>query len=209
MTRPILNGNILSDITELRKKIETLERSFNDGIPILNALPSTPDDGEEIILADTNMSSIGAYWHLKFDKTVSTWHYLGGNPIYDSDSASVNGTTTGSPASIIVSSPSLVVPLAGNYLISMWAELSHSVAGAQSVAGLNINTGAGQANSESVRAVSTSVATNQVNSASDKDGSFSLVLNSTVQFRLRPVVAGTATILSRWLEIIPTSINPL
>lgn len=209
MTEPILNGNLLSDIASLNDKIKTLERSFNDGLPVLDALPITPDDGAEFVLSTAAMRTLGAFWHLKFDKADNVWYFLGGNPIYGSATANVAGTTTGSPASIVVSTPSLVVPLAGSYLISIWAELAHSVAGAQSVAGLNIDTGGGQANDETVRTVATSVAANQVNSSSDKDGSFSLVLGSTVQFRIRPVAAGTATILSRWLEITPKSINPV
>lgn len=83
--------------------------------PIVTSLPATPVDGQECnYLAD---ATNGVVWHLVYRSATGKWHMTGGPPLYGEVANGGNGipsTAYGDPGT---AGPSVVLPLAGTYLL--------------------------------------------------------------------------------------------
>lgn len=85
----------------------------------VTSLPTAPVDGDEIILTDS--LSAGTYhWHLRYvaARASNKWVFVGGSPMYG-----IVATTETSASTAFVDlttpGPSLTIPVAGDYLISV------------------------------------------------------------------------------------------
>ena len=96
----------------------------------VNALPSSPSNGDEIFYQDTTtnvsgsskMSDLGVIWHLRYNSSSSSsykWEFLGGGNISQfvttSGTDTTNGTTYGGLTG--VTTARITVPLSGEYTI--------------------------------------------------------------------------------------------
>lgn len=83
--------------------------------PVVTTLPATPVDGQECnYLAD---ATNGVVWHLVYRSATGKWHMTGGPPLYGEVANGGNGipsTAYGDPGT---AGPSVVLPLAGTYLL--------------------------------------------------------------------------------------------
>lgn len=112
--------------------------------PLVTSLPSNAIDGQEVrYLAD---NTNGVVWNLRYRAGSSSsykWEFIGGAPLYNLVSpTSFESTTSGSYVDLATVGPSLTVPLAGDYDVSIgggymqmsttaaFAWMSYSIAGA-------------------------------------------------------------------------------
>jgi hypothetical protein len=92
----------------------------------VTALPANPVDGQECyFVAD---AANGVLWHLRFNAASASaykWEFVGGSPLFTSH---VGGTTSATTPATGLAGPSIVVPLAGEYMFDHAADLFASTA---------------------------------------------------------------------------------
>ena len=99
-------------------------------IPLVTVLPSVPFDGQEVYYQSAGMAGDGIVWHLRYrsaNPTAYKWEAVGNQPIYAVEDAVHAGFSTG--AYIETATPSITLPLAGDYLIE-WGSRIQQVPGA-------------------------------------------------------------------------------
>lgn len=94
-------------------------------LPVISALPSNPVDGQEVFfLAD---AAAGVVWHLKYrvaSGSAYKWEFVGGGPMYAQDTTGNNRQNTAlNTWQFMAGSPSIVLPLAGQYEVEYGARL--------------------------------------------------------------------------------------
>ena len=93
------------------------------GAPAAIALPGSPVDGQETyIVADANN---GVMWHFRYraaSPSALKWEFVGGAPIY-SRVPDTDTTTSGSYVALAHPGPGLILPLAGDYMITLCAQI--------------------------------------------------------------------------------------
>lgn len=88
-----------------------------DSMSLVTALPSSPVDGQEIILTDS--LSAGTYhWHLRYvaARSSNKWVFIGGSPFSALIATSESMTATSYQA-MTTPGPSVAVPVAGDYIV--------------------------------------------------------------------------------------------
>lgn len=121
MAAPYTKTSWIEDVT---KTDPTNLANMENGIylasaPIVTSLPGSPVNGQEVnYLAD---ATNGVTWHLVYVGSLGKWVCTGGTPLHAEIANGGNGTgglaanTYGDPAA---PGPSLVAPLAGDYLLT-------------------------------------------------------------------------------------------
>lgn len=92
--------------------------------PIISALPSSPFDGQVIAYQNAAMATLGVVWELRYRAAASgsyKWEFMGGGSLYLYDSAQYNATQSSYG---YAGTGQLVVPLAGDYEVSMSAGIT-------------------------------------------------------------------------------------
>jgi hypothetical protein len=101
----------------------------DSGIPTVTSLPSSPTDGQEVyFVAD---ATNGVEWHLKYRAAATgsyKWECLGGAPL-TTLVATQQTTSAESATDLGTVGPSITLPLAGDYLVGVQADMKASVAG--------------------------------------------------------------------------------
>jgi len=109
-------------------------RALSDpSVPLVTSLPASPVDGQQIdYLADSAGTNGGpAIWRLRYraaSASASKWEYISGSPlmkIYNQNDqlAGFSANTWGS----VTNDPSIIAPLAGDYITRLWATISPSL----------------------------------------------------------------------------------
>lgn len=98
-------------------------------VALVTALPASPVDGQECVLVDS-LTAPTFQWHLRYvaAKASNRWVFVGGTPRVSAQSGSIATTSTAFVA--LTSGPTLVVPVAGSYLIEWEVQVTRSTAGA-------------------------------------------------------------------------------
>lgn len=94
---------------------------------IVTALPSSPVDGQEVILTDS--LTAGTYhWHLRYvaARASNKWVFVGGTPLF-SEILTREQVTSATYADAPTVGPSVTVPVAGSYQLAFGAAWTHSV----------------------------------------------------------------------------------
>lgn len=89
-------------------------------IPYVTSLPASPVDGQEVYYAAS--LSGGNMWHLRYragSGSIYKWEFVGGSPLTAENSGSVTPNNT---SYVTATSPSVTVPLAGEYIIEHGAQ---------------------------------------------------------------------------------------
>lgn len=92
-------------------------------------LPGSPFDGQDVWYAAA--ASNGVYWHLRYrsaSASGSKWEFLGGSPL-TAEVLTSETTTSTTYVDLATVGPSVTVPLAGDYLITVAFEATNAVAG--------------------------------------------------------------------------------
>src|SRR5688572_16031518 len=103
---------------------------------VVDALPGSPVDGQEVYFQSAAMATDGVLWHLRYRAASAgpyKWEFLGGSPLTAIEDAQVTTAST-SPVEL-GTGPLVVLPLAGDY------DVEHGC-------GLMDNTGTGYAQAQ-------------------------------------------------------------
>lgn len=99
-------------------------------LPVVNALPGSPVDGQVCYYQDAGMATAGLVWTFRY-RTASAssykWESVGGPPLVNTVATNEN-TGSGSPVDLATVGPSLTIPLAGEYDFGFGAFASGSLA---------------------------------------------------------------------------------
>jgi hypothetical protein len=89
------------------------------GIALVTALPGSPQDGLEVILTDS-LTAGTFHWRLRYvaARATNKWVFVGGSPLQASVDTSET-TASAAYAALASAGPSVVVPVAGDYEISV------------------------------------------------------------------------------------------
>lgn len=83
--------------------------------PIVTTLPSSPVDGQEVnYLADATNGNV---WHLVYRSATGKWHHTGGPALYAEVANGGNGIPSTAYGDLGTAGPSIVLPIAGTYLL--------------------------------------------------------------------------------------------
>ena len=89
-------------------------------IPLLDVLPSTPVNGQEIYYQNAAMLTEGVMWHLRYNANTPgayKWIFVGGSPLTSFDASTL--VTTASTAAVeLTPVVGVVAPLAGDYMVA-------------------------------------------------------------------------------------------
>lgn len=127
--------NVPRDIQALADKLDTLPTGGGGGSPALvTTLPTSPNDGQEVIYLVNATTQAGVLWRLRYNATATTykWEFLGGAPMTARTQATsvANATSGWGDGTAPNTGPALTVPLAGDYMISCWARVAASFSNA-------------------------------------------------------------------------------
>jgi hypothetical protein len=93
-------------------------------VAAVTALPGSPVEGQEVTLVDS-LTSPTFLWRFKYYGALSAnkWVFIGGAPRFAGVATSETLSTTGSYQALSTAGPSVVIPVAGSYLVTQGAEL--------------------------------------------------------------------------------------
>jgi len=164
----------------------------------------TPFDGQEVILVDV----IGAAtytWHLRYvaARATNKWIFLGGAPLYaETPGAETTTATAYGNLSGGTTGPSVVIPVAGDYLVEIGAALYGSTGGGAATMSYDIGgTGA-------VDADSCGFTAGGINSLSSVSRARKKALTAvTLTAKYKVAVAATGTFQHRWMQVTPIAVG--
>lgn len=140
----IVDGDIVGDNLILTKHDASTINAGNVRGPagtnatpfaLVNALPGSPTDGQEIFFQNAAMAAVGVIWHLRYRSAGGTykWEHVGGPPHYQNVATdSSRGTTATTYGDLATTGPTVTVPLAGEYWVDVSCE-AYPWAGTQSL----------------------------------------------------------------------------
>lgn len=123
-------------MNEVDKQILTTQRALSSvGNALVSSLPSSPTDGMNIYFQSTVMAAAGAVWHLRYRSDSPSsykWECVGGTAMWASVGSGGTDETTTSTAYTNLSTvgPTLVLPLAGDYITEFDIEAFRNDGGA-------------------------------------------------------------------------------
>lgn len=92
-----------------------------------SVLPAAPVEGQRYAyVAD---AAGGVVWQLRYHVASGKWECLGGPPLYKDAAASVTCDTLAAFTDFSDGQPTIVLPVAGDYIVDFGAQLTHSAAG--------------------------------------------------------------------------------
>lgn len=135
-----------------------------DAVPpmdIVSALPGSPFDGQEIYYQNATMATAGTVWHFRYRAGGGTykWEYLGGGELNAVNTTS--GTAASTTAVAFTNTPTITVPLAGDYFVQANGDWGTSNNALQS----NVQIGNGTVFTNTVRHAFSASSTNNIFSA--------------------------------------------
>lgn len=95
----------------------------------VSTLPASPVDGQEVYFQSSSMATAGVVWNLRYRAGGGTykWEFLGGSPLTDETGyGGTESTTSTSYTDLATVGPSITVPLAGDYIVAIGADIQNS-----------------------------------------------------------------------------------
>ncbi len=126
----------------------TTKQYISKGVAIVNlasnptttTLPTSPVDGQEVYYRVNRGDGTYAYWHLRYNASTTYWDFLGGPSMFAQVDATQTTTST-TFTNLATVGPSLTVPLAGDYDVTIGARLYGTTNSMASQMGYSINGG--------------------------------------------------------------------
>jgi hypothetical protein len=175
--------------------------------PYVTALPTPPFDGFEVFYAAD--ATNGVIWHLRYRSGGGThkWEYVGGPPLY-SLVTTQESTTSSSYGALATAGPSVTLPLAGDYMVTISGKIqtAPTVPASPSSAIMSYDigaTGAVDADNINVYATTTNAEAN-VSRTARKSGLTAVTL--TAKYKLA-VNAGTGYFQDRTMIVTPVRVG--
>jgi hypothetical protein len=177
------------------------------GIPtvVTGALPGSPADGQEIYyLAD---AANGVVWHLRYRSasgSSSKWEGVGTVSPLSAETAGAVSTSSASFVDIDGTTPSITVPLAGDYMIQIGARISNNTIDG---GGLMTPKIGAAASSDGDAVVSYSSTVNAEHHASRLLRRNGLAASAVVKLQYRLAGPGAASFARRTLQVWPVRVG--
>lgn len=181
------------------EKVITIPRAS-----LVTALPSSPNDGDEIILTDS-LTAPTYTWRLRYvaAKSSNKWVCIGGVPGF-SEITTQESTTSTTYVALTTAGPSFALPVDGDYMVEVGAAVHNSTVGSGARMSYDIGgTGAVDADHVGVDAVATSNSGIDVARARRKTGLTAVTLTA----KYRATTGDTATFADRWMRVMPVAIG--
>lgn len=128
MTHVTKPDTLTNEIIELKRRLTDIERvNLQGNAPLVSKLPPIPEDGQEIRFQNAAMEAQGVEWRLVYraaSASAHKWEFVGGNDL-QAYKAGPNRITLASKEfvfQVATGSPTLTVPLTGDYYISFGPE---------------------------------------------------------------------------------------
>jgi hypothetical protein len=177
-----------------------IDRRYALAATTLTALPGNQPDGT-VIRYKAALLSTGAaedvWWTLTYDAASSYW-YVSGFPLtQEIDTAETTAST--SYVDIATVGPKITVPFAGDYLITIGAELQNSVAGAGALMSFTYSAAAAT-DADSI------ITTANVSSARSRT-KFGVAALTTITPKYRALGSGTITASARFINVLPLRVH--
>ena len=172
--------------------------------PLVDALPASPADGQELYFQRGAMAAAGVVWHLRYNAASSSpfkWEVLSGTPLLSEVAASETTTST-SYADLATVGPAITAPITGDYVMAFGAGLGSST-------GVTVRASVAFSAAQAVNADNILILTGVAGAA----GQSSRTLAPKTVVGGQPVKlvydtdGGTATIQKRWLSLMPVRIG--
>ena len=98
----------------------------------VTALPSSPEDGDQIIFMDS-LSAPTYAWHFRYvaAKSSNKWQFIGGAAIEEEVATAQTIGSSGSYVALATAGPTVTVPLAGDYLVVFGCTIVGTAAAAE------------------------------------------------------------------------------
>jgi hypothetical protein len=170
--------------------------------PYVTALPTPPFDGFEVFYAAD--ATNGVIWHLRYRSGGGThkWEYVGGPPMYAEVQTS-QMTSSATYAALATAGPSITLPLAGDYIVSLGAQASNDTVGAVAHMSYDIG-GTGAVDADGPRSTSSTASADiAISYSRRKNGLTAVALVS----KYKQVAGGIATFHRRWISVIPVRVG--
>lgn len=86
---------------------------------VVTTLPASPADGDEVYYQTSAMATANIMWHLRYRAAAGTykWEYIGGSPFITGVAGDI--TTTSSSRVAMTAGPTIALPKAGKYILSL------------------------------------------------------------------------------------------
>ena len=164
--------------------------------------PSTPNNGDEYVYAADTTN--GVFWRFKWYAAGNYWAFIGGPPLF-SLVATTEGTTSVTYAALATAGPSIVLPFAADYDVSVGASIYGPVSagiGFFSIMSYDIG-GTGAADADAIynaNAVNSATAVGcNVSKLKRKAGLTAVTLTA----KYKSTAGTTATFEQRWMAVWP------
>jgi hypothetical protein len=172
-------------------------------VPLVTALPATPADGDEVILCDN--AGLPAYsWRLRWNATDGRWQFVGGTGYRNAVAASETTNTIGSYVNLATLGPRVTIPRAGDYTARFGCTVIDSAADSQINIGLGIGDWSGAPLAEARGHISAANYHLTITSEAQLNG---LAAGAELRAKYQHAIAGTLTVLNRFLTVSPTRLT--
>lgn len=131
--RLVLPYPLPDDTVDVPRDVQALAQRVDTVLwpATVTSLPGSPVDGQEVYyVAD---AAAGVTWHLRYRAAAPgayKWEFVGGSPLMaEAEAELANAVSPGSYQLLDGGAPSLTVPLAGDYLVTVGSRMGNSAAG--------------------------------------------------------------------------------
>jgi len=166
-------------------------------------LPGAPTDGQETILVDSTTAPTYS-WLLRYNSTLAKWEFIGGRPAF-AEVATSETTSSATYTALATAGPSIVLPVAGDYLVAIGAKSQPSTTSTTARMSYDIG-GTGAVDVDAYEA--------SWGTAGDPplvNGTFQRVKTGlsavTLTAKYRNSTATTATFAKRWMSVYPVKLG--
>lgn len=110
-------GRVADRLSDYERRLSALERGGPDLAPV-DTLPAQPRLGQLVCYQTAAMASLGVRWELKYNASSGSaykWEFVGGGDWSNQNNTS--GTVASTTAVAFSNTPTITVPLAGDYFV--------------------------------------------------------------------------------------------
>jgi len=174
-------------------------------VPLVTALPGSPVDGQEVLLTDS--LTAGTYqWHLRYvaARASNRWVFVGGPPAYSEVATRETSATANAYVALATPGPSIAVPVAGDYLVSLGAAGDN--AGGNYALRMSYDIGATAAVDADAAMIFTDSSIAGVGRAANSRPRRKTLAAGTLTAKYKSS-GGTMGVQDRWMEVVPIAVG--
>lgn len=171
--------------------------------PIGTSPPGSPQDGQLQVLTDV-VANPAYTWAMRYNAAAARWEFVGGTPARAAVATSETTTTIGSYVNLATVGPRFTVPRPGDYLVRFGCTVLDTAADSQILMGVGVGDFAAPALVEARGHISTA---NYHLSIGGEGVLTGLAGGAEIRAKYLHTIAGTLTVLSRYLDVTPIRVT--